>query len=410
MHTLTKTALALATLTLLGTARADDYPRYRGANFNGIATEKNWLGAWPEGSPKRLWKKNVGTGFSSLAVAGGKLFTLGNAAKQDTVFALDANTGAELWKYSYAEELDPKYYEGGPSATPTVSGDRVFTISKQGHVLCLEAATGKLVWEVNVHDKFGAEYPDWGFAGSAHVEGDLVIFNVGSHGLALNKATGEKVWFSGKEAAGYGTPVPFTNEGKPALAIFAAKAVVAIEPATGAVLWQHPWETSYDVNSADPVVSGHLMFLSSGYDKGGGVVSFAGNKAKQLWFNKEVRSHFTTAVSLGGKLYGVDGQGGDKDSKLKCLDLETGKVLWTSPAADTGGLSATADGRLLWLTGKGELVIVEAKPDGYKELARAQVTGGKCWTAPVLANGKVYVRNAKGDVVCVDVRGAGPVS
>ena len=410
MHNLTKTALAFVTLTLVGTARADDYPRYRGANFNGIATEKNWLGAWPDGSPKRLWKKNVGTGFSSLAVAAGKLFTLGNAAKQDTVFALDANTGAELWKHSYAEELDPKYYEGGPSATPTVAGDRVFTMSKQGHVFCLEAATGKVVWELNVHDKFGAESPDWGFAGSPHVDGDLVILNVGSHGLALNKDTGEKVWFSGKEASGYGTPVPFKNEGKPALAIFAAKAVVAIEPKTGAVLWQHPWETSYDVNSADPVVSGNLMFLSSGYDKGGSVVSFAGNQPKKVWFNKEIRSHFQTSVILGGNIYGVDGQGGDKDSKLKCLDLGTGKVLWTSPAAETGTVSATADGRLLWLTGKGELVVVEAKPDGYKEIARAQVTGGKCWTAPVLANGKVYVRNAKGDVVCVDVRGTGPMS
>ena len=410
MRNRTPTALLLATLAYAGPARADDYPRYRGAHFNGIASEKNWLGAWPDGSPKRLWKKNVGTGFSSLAVAGGRVFTLGNSAKQDTVYALDANTGAEVWKHSYAEELDPKYYEGGPSATPTVAGDRVYTISKQGHAFCLEAATGKVVWETNVHEKLGAELPDWGFAGSPHVDGDLVILNAGSHGLALNRASGEKVWFSGKEAAGYGTPVPFTSGGKPALAIFAAKAVVAVDPQTGTVLWQHPWETSYDVNSADPVVSGNLMFLSSGYDKGGGVVNFTGNQAKQVWFNKEVRSHFQTAVTLGGKLYAVDGQGGDKNSKLKCLDLETGKVLWTSPEAETGSLSASADGRLLWLTGKGELVIVEAKPDGYKELARAQVTGGKCWTAPVLANGKVYIRNAKGDVVCVDVRGTGPMS
>ena len=160
-----KLPIALLTCAALtAAATAEDWPRYRGANFDGISTEKNWLGAWPGGTPKQLWKKNVGTGFASLTVAGGRVFTIGNNGKQDTVQCFDAVTGAEVWKHGYAQDLDPKYYEGGPSATPTVDGDHVFTLSKQGDVLCLDAKTGAMVWTKNVHKEFGAELPDWGFA------------------------------------------------------------------------------------------------------------------------------------------------------------------------------------------------------------------------------------------------------
>jgi outer membrane protein assembly factor BamB len=402
--------ITILTLALpVAVAVAGDWPRYRGSDFDGISKEKGWLGAWPGGQPKQLWKKNVGIGFADVTVSGGHLFTVGNKEKQDTVYCFDAGTGEEIWHYSFKEDLDPKYYEGGPSATPTVAGDSVYTLSKTGQVLCLDAATGKVRWQKNVQKSFDLAIPDWGFAGSPHVQGDLVILNAGTSGVALNKSSGEKVWVSaGKEPAGYGTPVPFVSDGKPLLAIFGAKQVYAVDAATGTVAWSHPWKTEYDVNSADPVISGDLMFLSSGYGTGGAVIQFTGGKPQQLWFNKEVHSHFQSGVAIGGYLYAVDGQGGDKNSKLKCLDLNTGKVAWSSPAAETGTLSA-ADGKILWLTGKGELVVVEAKPDKYEEVARAQVTGGKCWTAPVLANGRVYVRNAKGDVVCVDVKGSGPV-
>lgn len=401
-------SLLLASVLIGSSIRAEDWPRFRGASADGISKEKNWLGAWPGGQPKSLWKKNVGTGFASMTVSGGKLFTTGHSGKEDRVYCLDAVTGAEAWSFAYAQSLDPKYYEGGPSATPTVDGGRVYVLGKQGDAICLDAATGKPVWSHNLHKEHGAELPDWGFASSAHIEGDLVIFNAGLSGIALRKDTGEKVWTSGKEASGYATPVPIMNDGKRALALFGAKQVFAVEPRTGKVLWQFPWVTDYDVNAADPVVSGDLLFLSSGYGKGGGVIRFGQGKALQVWFNTEVRAHFSSPVVIGGHVYGVDAQGGDRDSKLKCLDLKTGKVVWQSPAASTGSLIA-ADGKLIWLTGAGELVVVEATPAGYRELARAQVTGGKCWTSPVLANGKVYVRNAKGDVVCVDVKGDGKV-
>lgn len=399
-------ATALAVAQVPASIIATDWPRYRGNHFNGISQEKGWFGTWPGGQPKSLWKANVGTGFSSVAVAAGRVYTMGNAGKQDVVYCFDAATGRETWRHSYAQDLDPKYYEGGPGSTPTVDGDRVYTVGRHGAVFCLEAASGKVVWQANLHKQHGCEIPDWGFNGSAHIEGSLVIYNAGLHGIALNKATGEKVWASGKEASGYGTPVPFTHQGRTALAMFAAKGVVAIDPASGKTLWKHPWKTDYDVNAADPVISGHHMYVSSGYGTGGAMVDLSSGSPRQVWFNKDVRAQMAAPVIIDGRIYAIDGQGGDRNSHLRCLDLATGKVLWSSPDAATGNLTA-ADGKLIWLTGNGEVVIVEARADAYRELARAQVNGGKHWTAPVLANGRLYVRNSKGDLVCLDLKGGG---
>lgn len=387
---------------------AADWPRYRGANYNGISAETGWLGKWPNGSPKELWKRNVGIGFSSVAVVEGRLYTVGNDGKKkggmDTVYCLDAATGAEVWKFSYEQNLEDKYYEGGPGATPTVEGNRVFVVGKSGTVACLDAANGTAIWKRDIHKELGLAIPEWGFNGSIHIEGTLAVVNAGSHGLALDKATGKEVWSTGKEAAGYGTPVPIDAGGKRALAMFAAKNIVAVDPNSGKTLWSHPWKTSYDVNAADPAVHGDHMYISSGYGSGGSGIQFGADTSKEVWRNKEIAAHMASPVAVGDYVYGIDGSGGDKNSKLKCLELKTGKLVWASPPAATGSLSV-ADGKILWITGTGELVIAEASPDGYKELARAQITGGKVWTAPVLSNGRLYVRTAKGDLVCVDLRG-----
>src|SRR5689334_20519596 len=144
---------------------AEDWPRWRGPAFNGVSRETGWSASWPQEGPKRLWQASVGTGFSSVAVGGGRAYTTGNDGRQDTVYSFDAKTGAVVWKYSYDAPVDPHYYEGGPSATPTVDDSRVFTISKRGLVLCLDAATGKVVWSKDLASEPGAKVPEWGFAG-----------------------------------------------------------------------------------------------------------------------------------------------------------------------------------------------------------------------------------------------------
>lgn len=394
---------------LTHTVRAD-WPRFRGPDATGISPEKNWLGTWTDGAPKRLWKSEVGRGFSSIVVSDGKVFAQGHddARGEDMVVCVASDDGKLHWKHTYAEKLDPKYYEGGTSATPTVDRDQVFTISKGGEVFCLKATDGSVVWHRNLEKDLKLKHPEWGYAGSPHLEGELVIYNAGSHGIALKKSDGTTAWVSGTEASGYSTPVPFTQQGRRLLAIFAAKHLVAVDPKDGQAVWKHPWETSYDVNASDPVFQGNSVFISSGYGKGGSVLDLSSGQPKEVWFNKEIRSQMAGTVIIGDHIYGQDGQGGDKSGTLKCLDLKTGKVKWTSPPAETGALAAV-DGRIVWLTGRGEVIIVEAKPGAYQEIARAQVAGGKFWSLPVVSNGRLYVRNWKGELVCLDLRGKDPL-
>jgi outer membrane protein assembly factor BamB len=333
---------------------------------------------------------------------------MGNKNDQDTIYCFDAATGKTLWSQSYEEKLQPKYYEGGPSATPTVDGDRVYTLSKSGLLHALAAADGKVLWKVQVAEAVApmnngqaAKTPEWGFAGSVLVHDGKLYVNVGKYGTALD-TSGKVLWTTGPEASGYSTHVPYTLDGKTGLAVFAAKDVAGIDPATGKILWSHPWKTSYDVNAADPIVDGDLVFISSGYKTGASVVRIANQNPVEVWKSKDaMRNHHNNCVLIDGYLYGFDD---DSNSNLKCVDLKTGTVKWSQKGLGKGALMA-ADGKLVINSEMGELVFAAADPTAYKELSRAQVVGKKCWTAPVLSHGRVYVRNEKGDVVCVDVSG-----
>ena len=202
----------LAWFGWLAGALAADWPQWRGPDRNGIAAEAV-SAAWPDQGPKVIWRASVGTGFSSCAVCQGRLYTLGNAGNQDTVWCFDAVTGKEIWKYSYAAALSPQWYEGGPGATPTVDSNRVFTISKWGDVFCLDAAKGSVLWQRDLR-RDGVKPNRWGFAGSPLVWGGLVILNAGTAGIALDRSTGRIVWSNGTNAAGYASPTRFAAGGK----------------------------------------------------------------------------------------------------------------------------------------------------------------------------------------------------
>ena len=401
--------LLIATLSLAGSAAlplsgaAFDWPRWRGPDINGVSHEDSGSTGWPKEGPNQLWKANVGTGFSSVAVAQGRVFTLGNAQETDTLFCFNADTGAVVWKHSYACPLDPKYYEGGPGSTPTVEAGRVYTLSKRGHLFCFEAASGDVVWQRNLIEELGVAKPEWGFAGSPLVEGDLVLLNLGSAGTAVQRKTGRVVWTSGKEMAGYATPVPFRSGGQRCALVFAAKALVAVNASTGAELWRLPWVTRWNINAADPVLAGDGVFVST-FDQGGALLQLGDGKPAERWRCKEMGNHFNSCVLVGDYLYGVDGNTDKPGAELRCLSLKTGQVQWSHRGLGLGSLMA-ADGKLIVLSDAGLLIVAEASPAEFKPLAQAQVLGGKCWTVPVLSNGRIYCRNAKGDVVCVDVSG-----
>jgi outer membrane protein assembly factor BamB len=400
-------ALVLITGLWLAAPRvsADDWPRWRGPDMNGISKEKGWTTDWPKEGPKLLWRANVSTGFSAVAVAQGRLFTLGNSNETEMVWCLDAATGRPLWRHAYACPSDPEYHEGGPGATPTVDADRVYTLGKRGHLFCLEAATGKVLWQKNVTNEVGTAKPRWGFAGSPLVEGDLLILNAGAAGAALDKLTGKPVWTSGTNAPGYATPVPFTADGERCAALFTAKALVGVRVSDGKELWRHPWATKWDLNAADPIVVGQRPFISS-FDRGGALLDVSARPPKVVWENQAMANNFNSCVFVDGFLYGVYGHTDHPYRDLRCLDAATGEVKWKYEGLGLGSLMA-ADGKLIVLSDKGELVVAEATPTAFKPLARAHVLGSKCWTVPVLANGRIYCRNATGTLICLDVRGTG---
>lgn len=400
-------ACACACAWLSANVRAEDWPHWRGPDHNGISKETAWRSDWAnEAAPKVIWEARVGIGFSSFAVADGRVFTLGNAADKDTLWCFDAKSGQVLWSHTYAMPLDPLYFEGGPVSTPVVDGGRVYAIGKRGLVQCLNAADGKVIWAVNIAEGDGAtRMPTWGFSGSPRIHGDLLLLNGGAFGLAMKKADGSFAWRSeGAAEAGYSTPLIVTIEGREVGLFSNTKAWVAADPLTGKELWRQRWLTRYGVNAADPIVSGSEMFVSSGYGKGSALFQISLSKPAEIWENKEMRNMMSPSLLIKDHLYGVDGNEGEEGTGLKCIDWKTGATLWQDLSVGAGTvIAASGGGTLIVLSEKGELMASPADPGGFKPGRKFQVIDGKCWTVPVLANARLYARNAEGRVVCVDL-------
>jgi outer membrane protein assembly factor BamB len=387
-------------------AHAVDWPQWRGANRDGVSDEEISPATWGKDGPKQLWKKEVGMGTSSVAVSGGRLYTVGNKGGSDVVFCLDAATGAEIWRHSYPQPLEidaDREREGGPAGTPAVDGDKVYTLSHEGDLFCLSAANGEVLWSKNLQRDFGGKRQHWGYSGSPLVDGNLVILDAGGLGastVALDKTTGALKWKAGHDQAGYSSPVAFDLAGIRCIAVFKANALVGLNAANGEELWRYRWETDYDVNAPTPIVSGDKIFITSGYGTGCALLQVSPEKVMVLWRNKNMRSQLASPVLVQGYIFGIDGNVGK--GELRCLELGNGQIKWTRKTG--GGTLIAASGYLLALSERGELIVAEAAPTSYREVARWQVLGGLCWVAPAVADGKIYCKNNQGTLVCLDGR------
>lgn len=393
--------LMAGVLSAAYTAGGADWPGWRGPDRNGVSSETGLNWRWEAGRPAVLWRAAVGKGFSSFAVAAGCAVTMGNADGTDTVWCLDAETGAVRWKHRYPCELQPLSYEGGPGSTPLIADGRVFTFSKSGDLFCLDLQSGSVVWS----KRFGL-WPwregdwknTWRYAGSPlPLAGGRMALSLGEAGAAFSAGDGAVVWQSAPGHPGYSSPVPYSAGGKAALAFFSGRGLVGVDAGAGKRLWEIPWRTEWDFNAADPVVFGGRIFVSSGNNAGCALYDLSANPPRELWRNKSLKTPMNAAVLWEGCLYGFN------DADLVCVAWETGELKWSERSLRRGSV-IVADGRLLALGENGRFCVAPASPGGFRPELEAQVLTGRCWTSPALADGRLYFRNAQGEAVCVDAR------
>jgi outer membrane protein assembly factor BamB len=399
-RTLFLTLVALTLSTSL--AVAADWPRYRGPNNDGIAEDAKLSKL----SLTQAWKVPVGDSFGQIAVVGNKAFLMAERSGDEVCLCLDAATGKELW----ATRVDKTIKDGngnGPRSTPFIDGKFVYVLGTYLKLMCLDLDSGKEVWSHNLEKEHGAKILTWGSASSPQVIGDVVLVTGGSAGKgisAFNKTTGQLAWAKTDEQYTHSTPTVATIKGKLQAICLMKSGFVSVDPANGDVLWTYPISKAASAGAvaASPIVGGKdgdLVFYSIGYNVGGGAcrVSNDGGKwtAKELWTTSgtKVQTTWSTAVYRDGYIYGLFGHNAD-NGPLACLDIETGNIKWSqSGFGSQGGLILSGD-KLLVQTVKGDLVLVPAAPDAFKELGRTTVLPGKDWTAPTLANNLLFVRNS----------------
>ncbi len=322
------------------------------------------------------------------------MLTMGHSKGKDTVWCLSATDGRVLWKHIYNCPLDPRYYEGGPGSTPTIHHGFVYTLSKKGHVFRLELKTGKVIWSRDLIKDHGFKLPEWSFAGSPFIYKDSVILSVGRQAVALALKDGVTRWMPSRETSGYATIVPFRND---EYLYFSARALMGISLKDGSANWKVRWKSSRDVNAADPVTLGNNQLLVSS-SAGTALLDLSSGKPIEAWKQRGLRWYFNPGVVIGKHVYSINGTT-HRPTELVCTELKTGRTVWSEEGYGSGGLIASKGDVVVF--DKGTLTIFKASPDKFLLRLRQRVMKGKCWTSPVISNGRIYCRNATGTLTCL---------
>ena len=388
------TRVVLCLVLLCTTVAAADWPQWRGPNRDGISTDTGLLQAWPNGGPRQIWKaQGLGEGYSSFAVVGNRLYTQGQQAKTEFVLAIDTATGKPLWKTATSRRADNDK-GNGPRGTPTVDGNRLYAIAAEGVLVCLDADTGKQIWSADFARNFGGRNPRWLYSESPLIEGDYVIVAPGGSGaaiVALNKNTGAVVWKTQSDAAGYSSVVPFDAGGVRGLTVLTAQAAVGVNAKNGALLWRYDKVANRVANIATPIVSRGHVFVSTDYGTGCALLKLTAEggsvRASEVYFNRQMRNHYTTSVLVGDTLYGFSSE------ILTAMDFMTGALKWRDRSVGKGNC-IYADQRLYCMGENGTVGLIEPSPAAYKEVSRFHIPSGAfpTWTPPVVADGRLYLR------------------
>ncbi len=404
---------------------AVDWPQYNGP-LGDLSSPESIRTNWTAEAPKVLWRQSIGPGWSSIAVANGRLFTqerrqTGSGSREFCV-ALDAATGTELW----AQDLDLADYSDisqtdsradGPRSTPTVDGDFVYVYTSQLKLYCLRVADGTTVWRRDFQEELGSGNIPWENAASPLLVGELIYLNSNGgsgHLMALNKTDGTTVWSNLTDTLTHATPIYATIHGVGQVVFLTRSGLVSVKPDTGALLWRLSFSPSSTSTAASPAVAGEFVYASAAYGSGTWIARVAKNdttfSATQLIRQQgtSYQAHWSTPVVHDGFFYAVPapntGQG-----RLACLEAANGINRWAQTVVGSAGISygsvIKAANSLIVLTEAGELVLVEPNPSAYTEIDRFQVLSRYCWNRPVLANGRIYARNsaASSEIIALDV-------
>lgn len=371
------------------------WPSFYGPNRDGHYTETPILTAWPGKGLREEWRRPVGGGYASMTVAEGLVFTIEQRRAEEVAAAYDLSTGRQRWSSSWSGDFQESMGGPGPRATPTYDEGRVYVLGAEGELRCLDAKSGKLVWRKNILEDNGAANLQWAMSASPLViDGKVIVLPGGGGGrsvVAYDKISGARVWSVLDDKAAYAAPMAVTLAGEPQILVLTSERAAGLRISDGKPLWDTPWKTSYDVNSAMPVITGPNQFvLTSGYGTGAKLIEIEKSgdafSAKELWSSQAMKAKFNNVVFHEGVIYGLD------EGILAAMDAATGKRLWKGGRYGYGQL-LLAQGHLIISTEQGDVALVKANPARHEEIARFSALDGKTWNVPALAEGRLLVRN-----------------
>jgi len=396
--------LAALLIVLAVPALAADWPHYRGPDYNGVSAEADFDATKMDVA----WKADVGIGASSVVVVGDRVITMGNVKDTDVVTCFNREDGKVLWTYKYPAKFESRMFDGGTAATPTIADGHVYIMCYDGQIHCITLDKGRKVWTAHAIKDFRGRYGRWKYACSPLVIDGMVILDIGGDGnstIALDAKTGRKVWGQGDWQAGYASVIPFDIAGRSGVIAMKAGDIVAHDRKTGRVLWTVPWSAQYEVNASSPVIVDNLLLVSNGYRPGkSGVFDLSSGKPRELWVNdRDMKTKMSTATVVDEVIYGVSS---DTGGEVVALQLKTGKMLWAERGYGAGHLVA-ADGKLIVQGEDGKLSVLAASPAGEKVIESEKLFSkrNRSWVQPTIANGFIFAKNNKGELVALKLGG-----